>query len=81
MALSLKRGRVELKIAGEEAAAVVREIYAVASDSGATRDEILGRFAAPDRETVDTLLRQLAASAWSSRRAKPASIRGPRRKA
>jgi bacteriocin biosynthesis cyclodehydratase domain-containing protein len=57
----LKRGRVEVEIAGEGAAEVVQAVLATAAERPVTREEICDRFAAPDRPAVEQLVRQLEA--------------------
>jgi bacteriocin biosynthesis cyclodehydratase domain-containing protein len=56
----IKRGRVEIKVAGEDAAQVVHSIL-TACRKGATREHLLELFAAPERETVEALVDHLAA--------------------
>lgn len=56
----IKRGRVEIKVAGDEAAQVLRTIFA-AAQNGATREQILDLFAPPERPAVEALLDHLIA--------------------
>ena len=55
----LKRGCVEIKIAGESAAEAIQIVLNAAGDGGATEEEICQIFAAPDRATVANLIKQL----------------------
>src|SRR5262249_52399838 len=56
----VKRGRTELKVGGERAAEVLQDILGRAL-AGATRNELVDSFAAPDREAVERLIRELEA--------------------
>jgi bacteriocin biosynthesis cyclodehydratase domain-containing protein len=56
----VKRGRVELKVAGPRAAGVLQVVLLAALD-GATRSELCAPFAAPDRPAVERLVAELEA--------------------
>jgi molybdopterin-synthase adenylyltransferase len=55
----LKRGALETFIAGERAGEVLALILELAGNAGATRDELLAAFAAPDRPAVDGVIDSL----------------------
>lgn len=55
----VKRGRVEITIRGEGAAEVVREILGAASGGGASRAEIVERYAPADQPFVEALVEHL----------------------
>ncbi len=57
----LKRGCEEIKIKGTGAVKAVKTLLAAAAGQGATREEILELFAAPQRPVVDRLIEQLLA--------------------
>ncbi|SPF36836.1 putative peptide [Candidatus Sulfopaludibacter sp. SbA4] len=54
----IKRGRVEIKVAGEEAGKVLGMIFG-AAQKGATREQILAIFAPPERPSVEALVDHL----------------------
>src|SRR5262252_8287447 len=54
----IKRGRVEIKVAGEEAGKVVCLVLNAARD-GTTRDQILEKFAPPERPAIAGLVDHL----------------------
>jgi molybdopterin-synthase adenylyltransferase len=56
----IKRGRIEIKVAGEEAGKVINMIFVAAQD-GATREQILSIFSPPERPAVESLLEHLVA--------------------
>jgi molybdopterin-synthase adenylyltransferase len=58
-AVVLSRGVRELWIKGERAAEIVPAVLAAASGEGATRRDLVERFAAPDREMVGKLVDDL----------------------
>lgn len=55
----LKRGRVEITVRGEGAAAVVRDILDAAAGAGATREEMLERYPPAARPYVEALVQHL----------------------
>lgn len=57
----LKRGRHEIKIGGPRASRVVQLVLGLTADGSATREEIAGQFAMPDRADVSALVEQLEA--------------------
>jgi molybdopterin-synthase adenylyltransferase len=57
----LKRGRVVVKIEGEESADVARALLVVAADTDGTKEELCERFPAPMRPSVDQLIDALRA--------------------
>lgn len=54
----IKRGRLQLKIAGEDAAEVVVRILGSAQ-RGATREQLIGQFAEPEQEMIEALVDHL----------------------
>jgi len=58
-AVILVRGVAEIRISGARAIEVVPQLLDAAAGKGATRDEIIERFAAPDREEVGKLVDEL----------------------
>jgi len=54
----IKRGRVEIKVAGEEAAQAVHMVLGACRD-GCTREQILETFPAPERPAVEALVDHL----------------------
>lgn len=56
----LKRGRVEIRINGEQAGEAVRAILEAAR-RGATLEEIVGAFAAPEQPSIEALVQHLMA--------------------
>lgn len=58
----LKRGCVEIQVGGERAIEAVRTVLeATSSVNGASGEEVCGLFAAPDRPSIDALVRKLVA--------------------
>lgn len=57
--LILKRGPVEVRIGGGDAASTVRTVLDIASDRGATADEILSAFDPADHPTIENLIARL----------------------
>jgi len=56
----LKRGSVEVMIGGERASEVVQNVLDVVNQKGATKEEICGVFATPDRPAVAYLVDELS---------------------
>lgn len=57
--LILKRGCAEVRIRGHAAWQVLEKVFATASRTGVTRDEICAPFAGPHRKTVERLVQRL----------------------
>ena len=55
----IKRGRVELKVTGTGAGAVVKRLLALVGGDGRTRQELFEQFAAPDRPAIEALVQHL----------------------
>jgi bacteriocin biosynthesis cyclodehydratase domain-containing protein len=76
----IKRGRVEIKVAGEDAAKALQMIFGVAH-TGATREQILERFAPPERPSLEALVDHLIARrilvAEDDRGGAPETAEGP----
>ena len=70
----VKRGRVETKIVGEEAVAIVQTLLIAAGGEGATVSDICNQFPAPERSIVETLIGELK----SRRILVPVDASGPR---
>ncbi|MBC8165172.1 MAG: TOMM precursor leader peptide-binding protein [Bryobacteraceae bacterium] len=57
--LILRRGAIEIKVAGAEAMDCVQKVYHATSSGGATEEEVLALFDSADRPSLEHLLRQL----------------------
>ncbi len=60
-AIILKRGSIELKIGGEQAAAAVQAVLSAISKGGSTEEDICNLFAAPAQPAIRELIKQLLA--------------------
>jgi molybdopterin-synthase adenylyltransferase len=58
-AVILKRGRLEVVVAGEEAAEIVRDLLRYLSEGAATSEQLLERFLPDEREEVSQLIDHL----------------------